>query len=117
MAIGMSPSEFWDDDPWLAVSYKKAHRLRRERSNFDAHLQGAYVYEAFSAALACAFGDKKAKYPERPYDLFSKREEHKEPTDDRQSAAISFMQSFMASHNKKMRAAGGAPDSVQTPSG
>ena len=66
----MSPAEFWDGDPDLAVQYRKAHDLKRERASFDAWLQGRYIYEALlSVAPVFRFGMKVPKpqpYMEEP---------------------------------------------------
>lgn len=74
LAMGMTLSEFWDGDPENLVYIREADRLRKQQRNFDAWLQGRYVYDA----LLCAspmFRDwlrdhHPEKYPEEPYNLY-----------------------------------------------
>ena len=76
----MSPTQYWDDSPYLAVAYRKAHRLRRETLNEQAWLQGVYVCDAFAVCLANAFakrGAKKMEYIEKPIDIFPLTESEK----------------------------------------
>lgn len=46
MSIGMTYSEYWDGDAMMPRFYREAEELRRRRENYNAWLQGAYVYEA-----------------------------------------------------------------------
>lgn len=90
LAMGMTPREFWDDDPALARDYRKAQEIKNDETNRKLWLQGVYIYEAISdlAPILQAFAKKgtKAKpYPERPYALtvndrkkVAKKEEQKQ---------------------------------------
>jgi hypothetical protein len=74
LSIGMTPSQFWDQDSLLAKAYRRAERYREDRFNREAHLQGLYVYEAICDAspILHAFAEKGTKahpYPEKPYEL------------------------------------------------
>lgn len=73
----MSIKEFWEEDPDLFWAYRFSYleKARREKNLFNerAWLQGAYFYEAISVSLSQAFGDKKAKYSDVPYDLEGKK--------------------------------------------
>lgn len=78
--MGMSPEQYWDESPYLAVAYRKAYRLRRETQNEQAWLQGLYVFDAFAVCLANAFakrGSKKQNYIEKPIDIFPLTEAEK----------------------------------------
>ena len=71
--MGMTYEQFWDAPPQLAITYRKAYRLKREIENENAWLAGLYVYDAFAVCLANAFskrGAKKHDYTERPIDIF-----------------------------------------------
>lgn len=73
MAIGMTAREFWDGEPRLAVAYREAEKIRQEREDAAAWLQGMYVYEAVCCAspLFHDFVGKRrvtpAPYSKEPY--------------------------------------------------
>lgn len=78
--MGMTYEQYWDASPYLAVSYRKAYKLRREMENEQAWLEGVYNYYAFAVCLTNAFskrGAKKEQYLERPFDLFPLTEREK----------------------------------------
>lgn len=79
--MGMTPTEFWEESPYLAVAYRKAYKLKRKIENEQAWLQGLYVMDAFAVCLGNAFskrGSKKLTYIEKPIDIFPLTEEEKE---------------------------------------
>ena len=39
LAIGMTIDEFWNGDPWLTVTYRKAWDIKRHNENFRAWAQ------------------------------------------------------------------------------
>ena len=78
--MGMTPTEYWEESPYLTVAYRKAYRLKRETENEQAWLQGLYMYDAFAVCLANVFakrGAKKQTYIEKPIDLFPLTEQEK----------------------------------------
>ena len=80
MAMGMTPAQFWDEPPLLAVFYRKAFRLEQQIKNEQAWLAGLYVYDAFAVCMANAFGKRGAKkynYIEKPIDIFPPTEREK----------------------------------------
>ena len=46
MSMGVPYDEYWYGDYTQLEHYQKAFELRRERANYDAWLQGAYMYDA-----------------------------------------------------------------------
>lgn len=77
---GMTYNEFWYGDPWLAASYRKAYVERRKAENTRDWLQGAYFYNAITAAMANAFHKKGAQpvnYLEEPFQIFPLTAEEK----------------------------------------
>ena len=81
LSIGMSPKEYWDDDPTLVRAYAKAFTLKRRRENFDAWLMGRYNYEALTVVIGNALrrkGDRPIEYAERPYFLDDKERQEYE---------------------------------------
>lgn len=78
--MGMTPTQYWDESPYLVVAYRKAYRLKREAENEQAWLQGLYVFDAFAVCLANVFakrGAKKQQYIEKPLDIFPLTEKEK----------------------------------------
>lgn len=78
----MSTREFWEEDPELLWAYRKSYmdkmKLQQETDNFNAWLNGLYVYNAVSVSLHNGFGKGQAKsYISKPYD-FSKTAEERE---------------------------------------
>ncbi len=125
MAIGMTPEEFYDGPCSLTVAYRKAHKIRREQANFDAYLNGAYIYAALvrvaPALHAFSKNPKPEKYLEKPLDIYAKKPERdrSEKMDEKKqqvNQAVAYMQSFMAKHNanlaKKAAAEDGQGDSA-----
>ncbi|MCI9233830.1 MAG: hypothetical protein HFH08_04440 [Bacilli bacterium] len=92
MAItyGMSVKEFWEEDPNLFWAYRFSYiekiKFENEDKNQTAWLQGAYIYEAVSIALANAFSKQKLSYSKLPYGV--KVEEDKEKMLEVQVAGI-----------------------------
>ena len=71
--MGMTYGQFWDESPYLVITYRKAYKLKRQMENENAWLMGLYVYDAFAVCLANAFskrGAKKQEYIDKPIDIF-----------------------------------------------
>lgn len=78
----MSAKEFWENSPELIWAYRKSYmdkmKLQQETDNFNAWLNGLYVFNAVSVSLHNGFGKGQAKsYISKPYD-FSKTAEERE---------------------------------------
>lgn len=102
--MGMTYEQYWDAPPYLAVTYRKAFRLRRELENEQAWLQGLYVYDAFAVCMANAFakrGAKKQQYIEKPIDIFPLTEREKKRREQEEYAK---MQQAMEAMVRKQRA-------------
>ncbi len=67
LSYGMTYQQFWEGEPSLAADYREAHKLMQRRQNFNAWLQGYYVYSAIGsfAEILPAFPKKGAKV--QPY--------------------------------------------------
>lgn len=78
----MSVREFWNEEPSLMWAYRKSYmekiKLESELSNYNAWLNGLYVFDAISTSLYNCLGRDKGQpakhYLEKPFD-FSKNEE------------------------------------------
>lgn len=99
----MTPTQYWEESPYLAVAYRKAYRMKRETENEQAWLQGFYVFYAFTVCLANAFakrGAKKQNYIEKPIELFplTEREKKRKELEEQQK-----MQQAMEAIARKQR--------------
>lgn len=79
----MTHDQYWYGDPWLVVTYKKAHMMRVEQRNQELWLQGAYFFNALSTALS-NFGQSmsrkkkpQGKYLEKPIRITPLADEEK----------------------------------------
>lgn len=71
--MGMTPEQYWDETPYLAVAYRRSHYLKRKAENENAWLQGIYFCDAVAVALSNAFknkGQKAQNYFDKPLDIF-----------------------------------------------
>lgn len=76
----MSNREFWEEDPELLWAYRKSYmdkaKIKNEIDNYNAWLNGLYVYDAISKSLYNSFGRKETQptinYTEKPYDFNAK---------------------------------------------
>lgn len=78
MVYGMTYDEFWYAEPWRAVSYRKAHRLRAEQTNQQLWMAGLYNHNAVSVAINNAFSKQKLKYIKEPIQLYPPTEDEKQ---------------------------------------
>lgn len=100
----MSYEQFWFGDPWIARSYREAYVERRKEENTRDWLQGAYIYNAVSTALANAFrkkGVQAVDYIEEPFRIFPMTEEEKAAKEARENAK---MRAMLMQQAAKMRA-------------
>lgn len=69
LMLGMTEGQFWHSNPKLMKPYVKAHELKVEEMDRQAHIQGAYFLHALMTALDKSFNGKKAstEYPELPF--------------------------------------------------
>lgn len=70
--LGLSPKEFWYEEPYLLVSYLKAHEMKLKeeanewkiKTNFKAWLEGLYIQNAIASVLS-----KNCRYPQKPFEM------------------------------------------------
>lgn len=72
MSMGVPREEYWHGDYTQLAEYRKSFEIQRERANYDAWLQGAYVYDALCmvSPVMNAFakrGTKPTPYHKEPY--------------------------------------------------
>lgn len=95
LLFGMSTREFWEEDPNLLWAYRKSYmdkiKLQQETDNFNAWLNGLYVFDAVSKSIYNNFGRKEAQpalnYIEKPYDFSKTKEDYeKEKIKERENS-------------------------------
>lgn len=94
----MTAKEFWEDDPSLfwsyRISYMNRKKTEQEIQNQMMWIQGAYIYDAVTKALANSFSkNAKYKYLEKPFD-FDSKEIPKEKVQEKMKTQNSFWASF-----------------------
>lgn len=104
----MTYEQYWEQDSWLVKAYRKAHEIRRDEANFNAWLQGMYVYEAIAdiAPILHAFakkGTKARKYSEKPYEFKKpeKKVRREDPEKAKSERIKEKMFAAMQAHNKE----------------
>lgn len=105
----MTESQYWDGDCELVIYYREADKLRNERMNQQAWVQGMYIYDAIArlSPVLRPFGKKGTKaqpYVDKPYPLDSQETENEEDQKEKANSekAKRFMEMFMVSNNEKM---------------
>ena len=107
LAIGMSPAEYWTGDSTLVRYYRKAYLIRQENENNNAWLQGLYVYDAISTALANALrgkGTSAKDYARKPYDFKNRVKSETEKAHEveiEQQKAAAWMESLVRINKNK----------------
>lgn len=64
--MGMSYEQFWYGEPDAAKQYRKAHEMRRRRTNEELWLSGTYMADAIKATIGNMFSKSKFEYPSEP---------------------------------------------------
>lgn len=104
--MGMTYEQYWDADPYLAVAYRKAYKIRRNTENYNAWITGLYVYDAFSVCLSNFFrkkGATKQEYIERPVDIFpiTEKEKRKREREEREKVMMALQEMQRAQQVRK----------------
>lgn len=106
LSFGMSSSEYWDEEPELAISYREAHQIKLQYKNQELWLQGIYTSQALLSTVGNMFaskGSKPLEYPKEPLPLTEK--EVREREEAKQKARFKKMKEMMmmASQNSKKK--------------
>lgn len=98
----MTYEQYWYDDPLMVRAFYKAEKLRKERMDEEAWLQGLYILSALDATVGNAFrqkGQQQSSYPKEPMTVSEKRErdEARKARDEEREATLAFawMSSFV----------------------
>jgi hypothetical protein len=81
--IGMTPEQFWYDDPDLFWNYWDAYEIKKEE---EAREQNAYAYNLsyyiYLAIRECVGLCKKKIFPDKPFELSFDKKDKKEMTNE-----------------------------------
>lgn len=98
----MSYEQYWYGDPWMTRAYAQAYLNRRKIENENAWIQGAYIANAVTVAIANTFGKKKIDYLKQPLDLFPKTEaEEKAEIREERQKLIAWLNKMKSAKKKK----------------
>lgn len=81
LAIGMSLTEYFDGDSLLAKYFRQAYRIKQEECDYNAWLQGIYIYKALDCALynnppLMKRGREPRQYFDEPFMQAKKEKDH-----------------------------------------
>ena len=76
MALGMTYEQYWYGDPWMVVTFRKAHELKKNMLNEQMWLMGLYVSDAVESAIS-GFGNRKRNYMNKPIDFRARADAEK----------------------------------------
>ena len=78
LAMGMTWTQFWNDEPELAIAYRKADAIKKRRKNEELWLEGMYMAEALSATVGNMFSKgQKHDYPDEPFPITVEEQEER----------------------------------------
>lgn len=67
--IGMTPTQFWDDNPDDFFAYWDAYEMRKKDEAVEKNIDNYNLGKYFIFAIAQAFEGKRQVYPKQPFGL------------------------------------------------
>lgn len=98
----MSYEQYWYGDPQMVGVFRKADKMRQERTDSEAWLQGMYFAKALECTVGNMFrskGSKLSKYPDAPLLAQQIAEQRKTVEEQKDFAAMYMMQMMAAGKN------------------
>ena len=84
LAMGMTWTQFWIDEPELAIAYRKADAIKKRRRNEELWLEGIYMAEALSATVGNMFTKgQKHQYPAEPFPLTADEQQERREREEK----------------------------------
>lgn len=109
LAIGMTWTQFWIDEPELAIAYRKADAIKKRRKNEELWLEGMYMAEALRATVGNMFSKgQKYTYPVEPFPITA--DEQRERREREEKARMERMKAAFIARSLRMNTKfGGTP--------
>ena len=110
LAMGMTWTQFWMDEPELAIAYRKAEAIKKRRKNEELWLEGMYMAEALRATVGNMFSKgQKYPYPAEPFPITAT--EQQERRERAEKARMERMKAAFIARSLQMNTKfGGTPD-------
>lgn len=109
MSMGMTYEEYWYGDNYLPRYYLKAYRLRQKQKDFEAWMQGKYIYEGIAALYplfnALSKQHKPMPYVKEPY-LKDAYKSDKQIEEEKNREAAREFEKLFAELNEQIRRKG-----------
>ena len=84
LAIGMTWTQFWIDEPELAIAYRKADAIKKRRKNEELWLEGMYTAEALNATVGNMFSKgNKNQYPAEPFPITAEEQQERREREEK----------------------------------
>ena len=84
LAMGMTWSQFWMEEPELAIAYRKAELIRKRRKNEELWLEGIYMAEALNATVGNMFSKgQKHPYPAEPFPITADEQQERREREEK----------------------------------
>lgn len=93
----MTYDQYWYGDTQMARAFYEAEKLRQEKANSEAWLQGLYFVHALNSTVGNAFrktGDKPFEYPKKPLSLTGGKAEFLSEEEE-ETYALAYMSSMV----------------------
>lgn len=108
LSIGMTWEQYWYGDVWMVEFFREAERLRQERINVEAWVNGMYVYDAIGRMSPVLHslskkGTKPIPYPSKPYEISNRKktkEEKNMEEENERLKAIFFFKNWVRTAQK-----------------
>lgn len=106
LLTGMTPEQFWYDEPRLLDSYIKKRELELDAMNYNSWLIGFYVQYGIDKVIASAFGSKNVEgYFNKPLEDFNSTKKQvvktKEEVEDKSKQQFNFWAKLSKKGGKK----------------
>ena len=110
LIIGMTPEQYWFDNPQLLYNYKRAYEFTQKKIEQNLWLASGYNKEAFSSSILNVVGItdyKKYKIPDMPKCPYVEEEKSKQQIMTQQQIenerlrAYAFFKNIKIDKNKK----------------
>ena len=103
----MPTAEFWCEEPDLLWTYRTFYiekmKIQAETNNYNAWLNGLYIYDAITKGLYNSFGRDKGKkvidYVEKPYEFVKENKTEEE----KKKEAKEKLQNKIKERNEKIK--------------